>query len=108
MLIEQTKDLEQVRFIDLEFSLFWMRQGFDFYFILKLKKLKNCGFEIWNSRNLKFGSINIIVFGWGDEKLKDEIYVCVEIYLFFEICKSGRWNWFLLITEAYTTEAKQS
>ena len=46
MLIEQTKDLEQVRFIDLEFSLFWMRQGFDFFL--------SWNWRSWRSAVLRF------------------------------------------------------
>ena len=30
MLIEQTKDIEQFKCMDLDFILVWMRQGFDF------------------------------------------------------------------------------
>ena len=54
MLIEQTKDLEQLRFIDLEFSLFWMRQGFDFFYLeteeveeVRFWDLKFEEFEVW-------------------------------------------------------------
>ena len=76
----QMKYIEQFRFIDWNGISFWMRQGFGFCFILKLKKLKKWDFEIWNFRNLYFGLIKFIIFGWGGEKLEDEIYLLFEFY----------------------------
>ena len=62
-----------------------MRQGFDFYVILKLKKVNKWDFEIWKLRNLNFGLINYnICLDEGMKSWKVEFIYCLSFLLFMK------------------------